>query len=69
MLMLLLAVIYIAAFSCRLCAKFAPVLRAMADESAVIPRVRVSLAFLAGIVVYVTAWAYVFSVILEGLYV
>lgn len=67
--LLLICIIYIVVFSCRLCMKFSPVLAAMADEDAAVPQVRVSLTFCAGIILYAASWAYVFSEILEGLYV
>lgn len=65
---LLLSVIYIAWFSCRLMCKFGPVLRAI-PEGGRVPAVRVSVAFIVGMLLYTVAWADVFAVILEGLYV
>ena len=67
--LLLICIIYIVLFSCRLCMKFLPVLRAAVDEDAAEPRVRVSLMFCVGVIAYTVAWAYVLSEILEGLYV
>ena len=68
MLLLILSVIYIAWFSCRIAVKFGPALRAI-PEGGNIPAVRVSLAFLGGVAVYTAAWAWVFSELIEVLYV
>lgn len=68
MLLLILSVIYITWFSCRVAAKLAPVLRAI-PEGGDIPAVKVSIGFIGGVILYTAAWADVFAVMLEGLYV
>lgn len=68
MLLLILSVLYIAWFTYRIALKFGPVFRAIPDGGN-IPAVRVSLAFIGGVAVYTAAWAWVFSEIIEVLYV
>ena len=68
MLLVLFSVIYIAWFSRRVSAKLAPVLRAI-PEGGDLPAVRVSVAFIGGVLVYTMAWARVFAAVMEGLYV
>ena len=67
MMLLLISIIYIVAHSVCAWRRLEPVLRAIGDGYDV--KVRVSIGFCVGTFVASVAWAYVMSVILEGLYV
>ena len=66
--LMLLSIVYIIVFSHRALVWLSPVFRAVADNVDIpLPRGRVW--FAVGLVIDAVAWAYVFSVVLEGLYV
>ena len=68
MLLLILSVMYIVGFTYRLAIKFSPMLRAIPDGGD-IPAVKVSIGFIGGVMIYTAAWAWVFSELIEVLYV
>lgn len=68
MLLLILSVVYIAWFTYRIALKFGPVFRAIPDGGN-IPAVRVSLAFIGGVIIYTVSWAWVIAQLIEVLYV